>query len=400
MHGLALLYHIVTVAILVLVWINTLLNLVLVRRIKPVAIDRGVAPLVSILVPARNEASRIVRCLTSLVGQEYPDFEVILLDDQSDDETWRLAEGIDSAGRLRLLRGEPLPEGWTGKNWACHQLARAAHGSYLLFTDADTMHAPEMLRATVSVAQQTRASLLTLWPRQITNSLGEKSVVTLIYLAGAGFLPHVVLAMAQRFSWIAARLGRRVLGRRVLGKIGAANGQFLLFERDAYLAIGGHSAVRNHLVEDVALGRKMAARIPDGFRLIHADGQFLVTCRMYESLTQVWEGFTKNCRAAFDGSVASFLFVGLLQFAIFFGPFALACFPGPFRRQALEEVAAIYGLRFFYAARYRSSFVGALLHPIGELLGLAIGLNSWRKSAGTGVQWKGRTYQVGDGAAK
>ena len=385
-----LLFHLFVGSVLLLVWVNSLVNFLIVRRVRP-AVAAADAPLVSILVPARNEARRIERCLASLAAQKYPRFEVFLLDDSSEDETRALAEkvGYRRAGDRRILAGAPLPAGWTGKAWACHQLAQAASGDYLLFTDADTVHEPEMLPSALAAAQRTRASLFSLWPRQITLSLGEKAVVPLLYLVGIGLMPHFVLSLAQRYPHLARRLPRPFARNQ-----GVANGQFLLFRREVYDAIGGHESVRNHLVEDVALGRQVAARVADGFRLINADGSRLLQCRMYDNLGEVWSGFTKNCRAAFEDSLGSFLVAGLVQSAVFLAPFALVFLPGPQRWCALGEVLAIYLLRFLYAFRFRSSLGSALLHPLGETIGLLIALNSWRRSTGAGVEWKGRTYQV------
>jgi chlorobactene glucosyltransferase len=385
-----LIFHTFVASVLLLTWINSLINFLLVRRVRPAA-ALAKTPSVSILVPARNEARRIERCLRSLAKQNYPRFEVLLLDDHSEDQTSALAKsiGFGHEGSCRILTGAPLPAGWTGKAWACHQLAQAASGDYLLFTDADTVHKPEMLRSAIAAAEQTRASLLSLWPRQITKSLGEKAVVPLLYLAGIGLMPHFLLSVAQRFPRFAARLPRSFLRNQ-----GVANGQFLLFRRESYLAIGGHQSVRSHLVEDVALGREVASRAAEGVRLINADGSLLLECRMYENLAEVWSGFTKNCRAAFEDSVASFIVAGLVQSAVFLSPFALLLLPGKQRWWALAEVLAIYSLRLLYAVRYRGSLVSALLHPLGEVIGLLIALNSWRRSTGAGVEWKGRTYQV------
>ncbi|MEO6872979.1 MAG: glycosyltransferase [Chthoniobacterales bacterium] len=385
-----LLFHLFVGTMLLLTWVNSLVNLLIVRRVRS-AIAPADAPFVSILVPARNEARRIERCLTSLTAQNYPRFEVLMLDDNSEDETRALAEkvGFGRTGTCRILAGTPLPAGWTGKAWACQQLAQAAAGDYLLFTDADTVHGPEVLPSAIAAAQRTRASLFSLWPRQITRSLGEKAVVPLLYLAGIGLMPHFVLCLAQRFPNVAGRLPRSFLRNQ-----GVANGQFLLFRREAYLAIGGHESVRNHLVEDVALGRQVASRAADGFRLINADGSLLLQCRMYENLAEVWLGFTKNCRAAFEDSLGSFIVAGLVQVAAFLAPFALVFLPGEQRWFALAEVLAIYLLRLLYALRYRGSLMSALLHPLGEIIGLLIALNSWRLSTGAGVEWKGRTYQV------
>ncbi|MBA3832729.1 MAG: glycosyltransferase [Chthoniobacterales bacterium] len=390
MNSGLLLFHAFTGTVLLLTGLNSLITLLIVRRLRPL-LPKKDAPMVSILVPARDEARQIVSCLNSLAAQNYPRFEVILLDDNSNDGTRALAEemGFAAEGNRRVISGKQLPEGWTGKVWACHQLAQAAAGDYLLFTDADTVHGPATLATAMKEAQRTRASLFSLWPRQITKSLGEKAVIPLLYLAGIGLMPHFILSAAQRFPAFAA-----LLPRSFLRKQGVANGQFLLFRRADYFAIGGHAAVRHHLVEDVALGRQVAMRTAEGFRLINADGTLLLQCRMYENFAEVWSGFTKNCRAAFELSLGSFVGAGLLQVTVFLAPFGLLCVPGRQRWLALAEVLGIYGLRLIYAARYRSSILGALLHPLGEIMALLIALNSWRRSTGRGVEWKGRTYQV------
>lgn len=370
--------------------VNTAVNLVLIRRVPPVAISPADAPFVSILVPARNEEKRIVDCLASLAAQDYPRFEIILLDDNSEDRTRPLASaiGFGNSKRLRLIAGQPLPHGWVGKCWACAQLAETARGEYLLFTDADTVHEPWMLASAMQFARAEQTSLLSVWPKQITGTLGEKLVIPLIYLAGVGFLPHAVTLAAQKWPRLA-----RMLGPKVLRAFGAANGQFLLWRRADYEAVGGHAALRNHLVEDVGLGRLVASRIGEGQRLINADGDALVRCRMYETFPEVWEGFTKNCWAAFDGSMPLFLMIGVLNVVTFFLPFAFAFLPGATGRVALVEVIVIYLLRFVLTVRYRSSLLGALLHPVAVLVSAGIAVNSWRKSIGRGVQWKGRTYR-------
>ena len=204
------------------------------------------------LVPARNEARRIEPCLRSLLAQDYPNYEVIVLDDHSEDDTARVVLDLGLAraptSTRRLIAGRPLPAGWTGKGWACHQLAAAARGEYLLFTDADTAHAPEALGACLGKAIDTGASLLSAWPRQETGTWSERAVIPLVYVLLLGALPHRMLRRLQRRPEYA-----RWMSPGGLATLGAANGQYLLFRRDAYEQIGGHAAVCDHLVEDVAL---------------------------------------------------------------------------------------------------------------------------------------------------
>lgn len=394
-------YHLLVSAFLLLVAVQIALNWRLFVAPPPrwFAEEEG-TPLVSVLIPARNEARRIVPCLRSLLAQDYPRYEIIVLDDHSEDDTARiiLSHGFsrEAGANRRVLDGQTLPPGWTGKSWACHQLAAAARGDYLLFTDADTIHEPTALGAFLGHALDTRASLLSAWPRQVTETWSERAVIPLVYVLLLGALPHYLLRRLQKKPEYA-----RNTSRSMLETLGAANGQFVLFRRDAYEHIGGHAAVRDHLVEDVALGRLVTARTAEGMRLVNCDGSRLVHCRMYTSFAGVWEGFTKNLRAAFADSSFSFWLFGVLQTCGLFLPFVFAVLPGLHGRWWWVPVAQagwIYGLRFALAARFRTSWLGAWLHPLGQGLSLLIGLNSWRLSRRRGVTWKGRTYRMSESA--
>ena len=392
-----LVYHLVVSAFLLLVTVQIILNWRLFIAPRPRRFEaEGTAPLVSVLIPARNEARRIDPCLRSLLAQDYPNYEIIVLDDHSEDETARvvLDHGFsrESPSARCLLEGLPLPSGWTGKSWACHQLAGAARGDYLLFTDADTVHEPASLGATLGYALDTDAALLSAWPQQVTGTWSERAVIPLVYVLLLGALPHYLLHRLQRRPEYA-----RGASRSKLETLGAANGQFMLFRRSAYEAIGGHAAVRDHLVEDVALGRRVAARTGEGLRLINCDGSRLVHCRMYTSFPEVWEGFTKNLRAAFAESSFSFWLFGVLQLCGLFLPFVFAVLPtvsGRWWWVPVVQVGWVYGLRMTLAARFRTSWLGAFLHPVGQGLTLLIGLNSWRLSTQKGVTWKGRLYRM------
>ena len=389
---LIFIYHAVVLAILVWSLAMVLANLTCfdgLREAEPFGPD---APLVSILVPARNEALNIEACAGSLLAQDYPNCELLVLDDHSEDATSDLLRGLgvsESGERARLIRGEALPPGWCGKNWACDQLARAARGKFLFFTDADTAHAPATVSAAVAYAQRTRAGLVSAWPRLLTVTWGEKLIIPMIVLLGMILYPHWLVLLFQRHPAWAARLPTRY--RRMFG---AANGQFMFFARDCYDAIGGHAALRDHVVEDVALGRAVAARMHEGMRLRNCDSLQFSTVRMYRSVGEVWEGFTKNLRAAFEESLTGFLMIGASQLCCFLAPFALLFLPVPGKRFIVAEIALIYLVRIILTARFRTSWLGCVLHPIGHALALAIGVNSWRRSAGGGVTWKGRNYSV------
>lgn len=392
MSPLTIVFHVLVIAVLLGSLGMVLVNLATFEGLRPVPSPAAGAPLVSILVPARNEALNIEACVRSLLAQDYPNFELFVLDDHSEDETGDLVRGLgvsESGARARLLRGAELPTGWMGKNWACHQLAGQARGEFLFFTDADTEHAPGTVSAAVAYARRTDAALVSAWPRLITKTLGEQLIIPIILFVGMVLYPHWLVRLLQ----LRARPGA-LLSDKLRRALGAANGQFIFLTRAAYDRIGGHEAVRDHVVEDLALGRAVAARMHEGLRLRNCESLSFSTCRMYRSFGEVWEGFTKNGRAAFEDSLGGFVAIGLLLTICFVVPFLLVAWPGPARGWVLMELALIYGIRFLLAWRFQTSWLSALLHPIGLGFALAIGLNSWRRSAGGGVTWKGRLYRL------
>lgn len=393
MNIFVLIYHLLVIGVLSFVLLNFLLNQLAVPRLYPRKIKPSDAPLVSILIPARNEEAVIERCLHSLQSQDYPNYEIILLDDQSSDRTAEIARaagfGEDDA-RFRLLSGTPLPEGWIGKPWACHQLAQAARGEYLLFTDADTAHAPFALSAAMGEAVDRKADLLTLWPEQETKTWSEKWVIPIIYVAAAGAIPHWLLRLGQ----IEPRV-RNFLSAKQWRGMGAANGQYVLFSRKGYDQIGGHTAVKNHMVEDVSFGRIVAGKTREGMVLVNCDGTGVVKTRMYQNFPQLWEGFTKNAWPIFDGNFVAFC-IGLTgQFLVFVGPFLLIWLANFSWLTILFQIFLIYLLRVIFSLRYRTSWQGTILHPLGYILATAIAINSYVQSRRKGLVWKGRTYQVG-----
>jgi chlorobactene glucosyltransferase len=375
---------------LVLALLHLAANLAVLPRLRKVRQRNGKLPRVSVLVPARNEALNIEACVRSLLAQDYPDFAVHVLDDHSTDGTGEMVRrlGLNEANG-GLLRGAALPEGWVGKNWACHQLAEVAQGEYLLFTDADTIHAPGALRALVSLAQERGAVLVSAWPEQLTKSIGEQLVVSLLPFLGALAYPHFVLRLLEVYpglrGWVPPRIRR---------SLGAANGQVILFEREGYKRVGGHAALRDHLVEDIALGRAVASRMGEGLWWVNCDGGGLVQCRMYRNFGEVWEGFTKNVRAAFEGGVAQFCAAGVGQVLFFVLPFCWLLGPQSHVHWAKWEVGLVLLLRVLATLGLGGAWWSVVLHPVSFVLALAIGVNSWRRSAGAGVRWKGRLYQV------
>jgi chlorobactene glucosyltransferase len=378
-----------SVLVSVLLLIQFVLNLLLLPRLRsdvaPVTL-----PSVSVLLPARNEALRIRSCLESLLKQNYSSLEIIVLDDESVDTTAEIARALgfstNPESKCRLIRGAPLPPGWTGKSWACHQLAELARGDYLLFTDADTLHQPEAVSSAIATAQRLRCDLLTLWPFQTTVTFAEKLVIPLMFVVGGSYLPHWLLVWAQCSPRLA-----RLLGSKLLARCGTATGQFLLFRRQSYLKMGGHRAVGEHLVEDISLAREVAKRIPDGWRLVTCDGTSLVSCRMYTSLGQIWEGFTKNLWPVFDGDWVTFWLAIVWQFLVWVLPFLIVVFY--YRPELYLVTGVLLCIRMGATLRFKTSWLSVCFHPIGYSLALLIAVNSFWQAKSQGIKWKDRVYR-------
>ena len=378
-----------SVLVSALLLLQFVLNLLLLPRLRPEVVPVGL-PHVSVLLPARNEALGIKACLESLLAQNYPSLEIIVLDDESVDGTAGIVRDLGFSSDLqtncRLILGAPLTPGWTGKSWACHQLAEVARGDYLLFTDADTIHRPEAISSAIAAAQRLRCDLLTLWPFQSTVTFVEKLVIPLMFMVAGSYLPHWLLVWAQRSPWLA-----RAVGSKFLARCGSATGQFLLFRRKSYFKMGGHRAVRKHLVEDISLAREVAKRIPDGWRLVTCDGTRLVSCRMYSSFGQVWEGFTKNLWPVFDGDWAGFWLAVIGQYLVCVLPFLILVFFHP--PELYLVTGLILCLRIAAAARFKTSWLSVFFHPIGYSLALLIAVNSFCQAKGKGITWKNRIYR-------
>jgi len=334
-------------------------------------------PRVSILVPARDEANNIELCVRSLLAQQYPDFEVLALDDHSTDDTWQILMRLAAADtRLQIIKGQPLPDDWLGKHWACHQLAQRASGELLLFTDADTRHHQHALADAVAALQSEQADLLTILPRQEVVSWGERLVVPIMPWSIGTFVP---LAVAYRLAWPALVVGI---------------GQFMLFERQAYQAIGGYAAIKQHVADDIALARRIAA---SGLRWRLADGSRRVACRMYRNFWQAREGLSKNLFGAFNYNAPLFIFVWVWMAVAFVGPpllliLSLFGLPVSPAARALSRLAVGLALLSWGLAYWRLRLPLFLIwfYPLAIALAVYLAARSLVLSLSGQAAWKGR----------
>jgi chlorobactene glucosyltransferase len=337
-------------------------------------------PRVSVLVPARNEAHNIAACVTSLLAQDYPDFEVIVLDDHSTDDTSRiLAQLARTGSRLRVLKGTPLPDGWLGKHWACAQLDRAATGELILFTDADTRHTPDMLRASVSALLAEHADLVTAFPREEVVTWGERLLVPVI---GFGIFTFIPIRLVQKLRW---------------PMLSITIGQFMLFRRAAYAAVGGYEAVRDEVVDDVCLGRRIIASGRE-WRLL--DGTRHVSCRMYHGFWEAVAGFSKSLFAVFDYRILPYVLAWLLVGTAFIEP-AVSLISRWLRHPVtsipLEYAALAVGLSILlWMIVYRRFKFPAYLvfyYPLSLALFIAVAIWSFFKTAIGTTTWKDRVLE-------
>jgi chlorobactene glucosyltransferase len=346
--------------------------------------------MVSIIIPARNEARTIRTVIQSVLQSTYQPFEILVVDDRSADDTATLVRGFTSDVRLRLVSGEELPAGWYGKPWACFQGYRAARGDLLLFTDADTTHYPELLERAVGALLTQRADLVTVSPRQRCITFWERIA-----------MPQIWYLLALRYTPQSVNRARRP--RDVI-----ANGQFILTSRTAYETAGTHSAVRQEVAEDLALAQTYLAK---GLKLHFAFAERLMETRMYEGLSSLIEGWSKNIylggRRSFPNEpLQRSLVPVMLTIAMVFWliPPVLLIGSAATGWAALSGAATLaVGLSviFWIVICYGMVIppVYGLGYPLGALMALYIIFRStWRGSRR--VEWRGRVYGEGKNGDK
>jgi chlorobactene glucosyltransferase len=378
-------------AALLVIGITILSNLVFFPRLQDDF--PGEKPFISILIPARDECEVIQKVVLQVLAQTYTNFELIVLDDQSSDNTAALAiQAAKGNRRFQLIPGQTLPAGWLGKNWACHQLSRAANGEFLLFLDADVNLTPNALSAMVAYMNRENAGLLTTWPTQRSEKWGERLIVPLINFAILSYLPILAVHFS---SWPA---------------FAAANGQCMLFRRTTYQACGGHAAVRNKIVEDVALAQKVKAvsfatqkstRTNQPFQLLDSlkayfksplrmiDGNLMVSCHMYpQGWTQVKHGLAKNLLAGHGNQPILLLISTIFHWLIFIVPWVWWILGASLWALGLGITGLVY--RAITALFTHQRLVDTILMPVSVLLMTRIAAQSLIWHYKNSTEWKGR----------
>lgn len=329
----------------------------------------------SIMVPARNEERNIERCVRSLLNQDYEDYELIVLDDNSTDTTGEILDRLSKENpRLKVIKGTPLPSGWLGMNWACIQLARASVGEILMFVDSDTWHERSSASATVNVFETTKAGLVSGVTRQKFGGFLEMIPVNI--------MPWGMISLMPLFFMYHLKTSLLAI----------AAGQYMCFKREDYFRIGGHEAVKAKADLDKELA-KIAKK--KGTRIMMVDATNTVSCRMYHNLRESFTGFSKNVFAAFDFKIlpSAGTWIGITICIL--APILYLMSNGlslsdPLSLKSMVQIAMcvfLWGLVFWKA---KLPLYWAFLYQIMMLTWAAIGFNSMYQALLGNSVWKGR----------
>src|SRR2546423_3885822 len=341
-------------------------------------------PLVSVIVPARNEAHNIARCVSSILSTTYPNLELIIVDDSSTDKTVEIArEAAAGDSRARVITSPPLPDGWFGKQWACSTGAKVARGSVLQFTDADTVHGADLVTRSTNAMRGARAQLFSVAGRQELGGFWEKVIQ-----------PQIFTILSMRYGGTESVTQATSVSNKI------ANGQCIFVTHDSYNSIGGHGAVRASVAEDLMLAQRFFAARK---RVVLMLGLNQLSTRMYASLGEIIAGWRKNVFAGGLDSVPFgrigrtffplvLLLPPLLQLlpllVLILSPLGHVT-PGIVLWATIASVATLLWWIAVYVAIGESLFY-ALAHPLGALVLLYIFVTA--VIGGRRVSWKGRTY--------
>jgi len=343
------------------------------------------APLVSVIVPARNEAHNIARCVSSILSTTYPNLELVIIDDGSIDDTAKIArEAAEGDPRARVVTNAPLPDGWFGKQWACATGAKVARGSVLQFTDADTVHGADLVTRSINAMRHARAQLFSVAGRQELGGFWEKVIQ-----------PQIFTILSMRYGGTESVTQATSVSNKI------ANGQCIFVTHDSYNAIGGHASVRTSVAEDLMLAQKFFAARK---RVVLMLGLNQLSTRMYASLGEIISGWRKNVFAGGLDSVpfgkmgrTFFPLVLLLPpvmelipvLALVLAGFGMTADDTLLLWAAISCAATLLWWIVVYVTLGENSLY-ALAYPLGALVLLYIFVTAVIR--GRRVTWKGRTY--------
>ncbi|WP_281975125.1 glycosyltransferase [Halobacillus litoralis] len=361
-----------TVTILLNIW--TIFNSLFLYPLSPLT-DLQKFPMVSLLVPLRNEAGNVTGLINSLRSLTYENLEIILLDDHSDDGTYeRLIEYTEQDARMSVMKGKDLPEGWNGKVHACHQLSEKAAGDYYFFLDADARVAPSIIELSLGTMKKRQAAMLSGFPNYPNNNFLSHMLVPLQHMV---VLLHLPLFMANKTT---------------KPMFTAACGIFIVIEKEVYEAIGGHRSVMDSLVEDVHIAREVKRH---GYKMVLANITGSALSYMYDSSSETWEGFKKNIYTGIGRSAMMVTFLTLFYTIVFVLPALLAGFAlGTGNIALLLPYLLTVIFKMYVDARTGHPLWLAFFIPVAALLLISMMVASMSvHKKGKSYHWKGRQYQ-------
>src|SRR4030043_592703 len=379
-----LLSQYIITAVLFFILVNFLINNVLFKdtsrfKLPQYIIDKN--PLISILIPARNEEEDIKRCLISLTKQDHSNIEILVLDDNSIDNTAGVIKELSEKDhRIKLYSGDLLKKGWLGKSYACWQLSKHAKVDYLIFTDADTLHFPNSISGAVACLLRYNLDALSVFPKEIMVTFHERMMVP--------FGHYIILSLMPLY----------LIRKIKTALFCTAIGQFMLFKKEVYKKIGGHKFVRDEVVEDIKISKQVKRA---GFKFMIFDGRNNVYCRMYKNFREVVKGYSKVLFAVFDYKVHMISIAIVLVFVIFLSPFfllpvvILLDWPLLLIELIILQITIIFITRIVLSIRFKCKAVDVILHPVAMVYLIGIAINSILSvKIRSGIYWKGRTYDV------
>ncbi|MDH5761712.1 MAG: glycosyltransferase [Nitrospinota bacterium] len=339
----------------------------------------GDSPLISVCVPARNEERDIEACLTSLLSQDYPRFEVIVVDDNSTDRTPEIIKGLQKRfPKLTAIQGASLPSDWYGKPFALHQASQKAQGDLLLFTDADPVFGPKALSTAAYLFQKHQLDMLTLLPGAEFGSFWERTVQPVIF---------AFIAALTRF--------RKVNNPKSDAAMGV--GAFIMARREVYDRVGGHQSLKQTILEDIGMAHLLKQA---GAKIMIADGRNIYSIRMYHSLKEIWIGWRKNVFLAMKKSTFKTFYYIFWILGFLVTPWLVVAVhlwmdsPPMWQGLALAGLAMVWISQATLCYELRLKQRNALLFPLGALVMVAIMINSMIHVLFRGqAEWRGRTYK-------
>lgn len=384
-----IIYNAIILTFLLYTLINFILNTVFVKDIStyssslpPLNRDK---PLISVLIAARNEEKYISMSLKSISAQTYKYIEILVLDDNSEDNTGaeaKKAAGTDS--RIRVIKGKPLPRGWTGKTYACYQLSRAARGEYLFFADADTEYESNAVESAYNCLMENKIDALSAKARQIMKTIHERIVGTIVYYGIFSFVPLFLLKYKIPICT-------------------NASGAFFLIKRSVYEKIDGHRRIKKEYIDDINLARSIAR---NNYAFMLFNGAKVFRTRMYDDLKEIYDGFTRVFLGLFSSNRAFLALIVFLMNVVLLFPF-LFIFIMPFMDFAVYpvylsnvlmvvfQIVIILTVKLVLAVKYKSNIWDIVFHPISILYVTAMSFKLiFGPSEKYGVKWQGRQYKM------